>query len=314
MPSVFFSYCHADEALRNELQKHLTLMVRTGAIETWHDRMIRAGDEVDGEIDKHLEEAEVILLLISSDFLASNYCYDIEVKRAMQRHKGGSARVIPIILRPCDWHGAPFGKLLAAPIDGKPVTKWPNQDEAFLNITQQIRAALPENPIKQSPLPHVTTSSSGQTMPQSRSSNLSVIKEFSEADRDRFMEESFEFLGKFFEGSLEELDARYPEIETAFKQVDSNCFTAKIYRHGRTISKCSICLGRSGIGNGITYSSDDTSRGNSFNDMLSLHAGEQSLSLKTMLTMSQRLGPKNYALSQEGAAEHFWSKLIQALQ
>jgi hypothetical protein len=99
-----------------------------------------------GEIDAHLNTAQIILLLISADFLASTYCYDIEVKRTMERHNAGEARVIPIILRPCDWHTAPFGKLQALPTDGKPVDSrnWYNKDEAFHNITQGIRKAIEE--------------------------------------------------------------------------------------------------------------------------------------------------------------------------
>ena len=146
---VFFSYAHKDEDLRDELAKHLTLLQRQKVIKAWHDRNISAGTEWKDQIDVHLESAHIILLLISSDFLASDYCYDIEMKRAMDRHQANEARVIPIILRPCDWTSAPFGKLQALPKDAKPVTTWANRDEAFLNIAQGIRKvveALHANP------------------------------------------------------------------------------------------------------------------------------------------------------------------------
>ena len=106
---LFYSYSHKDEELRDQLENHLAMLKREGVISGWHDRRISAGQEWDGEIDDHLNSVEIILLLVSSDFLASNYCYDIEVKRAMERHEAGEARVIPIILRPCDWQRAPFG-------------------------------------------------------------------------------------------------------------------------------------------------------------------------------------------------------------
>jgi len=134
MASVFFSYSHADEELRDQLEKHLTMLRRQGLISAWHDRRIKAGDAIDTRISAELEQASIILLLVSSDFLASEYCYDVEMMRAMERHATGEARVIPIILRPCDWHDAPFGKLLAAPTDGKAVTKWSNRDEAWLDM------------------------------------------------------------------------------------------------------------------------------------------------------------------------------------
>jgi TIR domain/Effector-associated domain 9 len=139
---VFFSYSHRDEALRDELAKHLSILKRQGTIESWYDRDITAGSEWAGEIDAHLNSAQVILLLISADFLASDYCYDIELKRAMERHEAGEAVVVPIILKPVDWRGAPFGKLNAFPKNALPITAWPSQDEAFLNVAQGIRKAV----------------------------------------------------------------------------------------------------------------------------------------------------------------------------
>jgi tetratricopeptide (TPR) repeat protein len=141
---LFYSYSHKDEELRDQLENHLAMLKRDGVISGWHDRRISVGQEWDGKINKHLNSAEIILLLISSDFLASNYCYDIEVKRAMERHEEHEARVIPIILRPCDWHSAPFGKVQALPKDAKPVTRWSDRDEAFLDIATGIRIAAKE--------------------------------------------------------------------------------------------------------------------------------------------------------------------------
>jgi len=142
--SVFFSYAHKDEDLRDQLATHLILLQRQGVIQAWHDRQISAGTEWKDQIDAHLESARVILLLVSADFLASDYCFDLEMKRAMERHAAKQARVIPIILRACDWHSAPFGKLQALPKDGKPVTSWANRDEAFNDIALGIRKAVNE--------------------------------------------------------------------------------------------------------------------------------------------------------------------------
>ena len=100
--------------------KHLGILKRQGVIRDWHDRKITAGTEWKGQIDHHLDTAGVILLLVSADFIASDYCYDVEMKRALERHDTGEARVIPVILRPVDgWQAAPFGKLQAAPTDGQ---------------------------------------------------------------------------------------------------------------------------------------------------------------------------------------------------
>ena len=139
---VFYSYSHQDEALRNELEKQLSILKRRNIIRTWHDRNISAGAEWADQISRHLNSADLILLLISADFLASDYCYDIELKRAMQRHDAGEAQVIPIILRDVDWRDAQFGKLQALPTNARPVTSWLNRDEAFADIARGIRATI----------------------------------------------------------------------------------------------------------------------------------------------------------------------------
>jgi hypothetical protein len=112
---------------------------RQGMISSWHDRKILPGDEWKHHIHDHLETADIILLLISADFIASDYCLDIEVKTALRRHESGEACVIPILLRPVDWTGAVFAKLQALPTHGRPVTMWADRDEAFLDVAQGIR-------------------------------------------------------------------------------------------------------------------------------------------------------------------------------
>lgn len=141
---VFFSYSHQDEQLRDELAKHLSILKRQGIITAWYDREISAGTEWAGEIDAHLNTAQVILLLISADFLASDYCYDIELTQAMERHAAQEARVIPVILREVDWKGAAFGKLQALPKNALPVNNWANRDQAFADIARGIRKAVEE--------------------------------------------------------------------------------------------------------------------------------------------------------------------------
>jgi TIR domain len=141
---VFFSYAHKDIRLRNELEKHLSILKRQGYIKTWHDRKIVAGKDWEFEINRYLEKANIILLLISPDFLASDYCDSIEVKQALKRHGAGECCVIPIILRPVSWKDASFGKLQALPTSGKAVTEWQNRDKAFLDIAEGIQKVIQE--------------------------------------------------------------------------------------------------------------------------------------------------------------------------
>lgn len=143
---IFYSYSHKDEKLRNKLETHLSLLKQQGLVINWHDRKISAGKEWQKEINIYLNTAHIVLLLISPDFLASDFCYSIEMKRAVERHERGEAHVIPIILRPVYWHGALFGKLQALPTDAKPITgpSWHNQDEAFFNVAEGIRKVVEE--------------------------------------------------------------------------------------------------------------------------------------------------------------------------
>lgn len=142
MTKAFISFSHADDALRAEFEKHLSLLRRQGLLDIWTDRRIHAGSDIHTQIEHQLENADIVLLLVSSDFLASDYCFGIEMKRALERHHEGSALVVPLILRPSDWHAAPFGALKAVPMDGKPVVKWPSVDEGFLDAVQTIRKLL----------------------------------------------------------------------------------------------------------------------------------------------------------------------------
>jgi hypothetical protein len=141
---LFYSYAHRDEQLRDQLRTHLSLLKWNGVIEEWHDRKIAAGEDWKGQIDSHLAQAKIILLLISADFLASEYCYDIEMNTAMKMHASGEARVIPVILRACDWHESRFGDLQAVPRDGIAVTSWSNIDEAFTDVAKKIKIAARE--------------------------------------------------------------------------------------------------------------------------------------------------------------------------
>jgi hypothetical protein len=128
--------------LLDQLAKHLSILQRQTIIESRHDRKIQAGEEWDRKIDSNLESAQIILLLVSPDFVASDYCYEKEVEKAMQRYESGQSKVIPVILRPVDLSGTPFSKLQALPKNAEPVTKWQNEDEAFYEIAQAIKLVV----------------------------------------------------------------------------------------------------------------------------------------------------------------------------
>jgi multiple sugar transport system substrate-binding protein len=141
---IFCSYAHEDEEHLNVLREWLRGLERQGLIKWWHDRQIVPGWEWEEAIDKNLRTAEIILLLVTPDFMASDYVYEKEIDRAIERHERGEARVIPIIVRPSDWKWAPFGKLQALPKDARPITTWPNRDEAWLDVAEGLRRSVEE--------------------------------------------------------------------------------------------------------------------------------------------------------------------------
>ena len=140
--TLFLSYANEDEPFCQEFKKHLKLLERQNLLSTWYDRQITAGANWGEEIDKQLERASIIVLLISPDFLASDYCYSHEMQLALERHKQGLTHVIPILLRPVDWQDAPFSDLHCLPSNNTPVTLWENRDAAFLEVVTGIRATL----------------------------------------------------------------------------------------------------------------------------------------------------------------------------
>jgi len=131
MTRLFVSYSHVDEAYRKRLGTALALLKRQGLIDVWTDREILPGEEIDPRIAAELDRADVILLLVSPEFLASDYCYEKEMARALERHRAGKAVVIPLILRPCSWKRTSLGGLLAIPRDGTPVSKFADPDDAW---------------------------------------------------------------------------------------------------------------------------------------------------------------------------------------
>ncbi len=309
MIKVFFSYSHRDSSLRDELEVHLSPLKRDRIISTWHDRDIDAGSDFSGTISENLEDSDVILLLVSPYFLASDYCHDVEMKRALERESAGEARVIPVILESCDWHHSPFGHLLAMPTDGKPVTKHENFHDALLQVAVALRELAERgsaDPVTETPVETISTISPSEP----RSSNLRVAKELSDRERDRFRTEAFEYMSKFFENSLAELERRNDGLDTTFRRVDANAFTCAVYVNGSKESACSIVL--DGAMGEIAFSSGEEVSRNSCNEWLSVEHDGYVTSLMPG-GMAFR-GGENRPLTMQGASEYFWQILVETLQ
>jgi len=313
MITVFFAYSHRDEDLRNELEIHLAMLKREGLIDIWFDRRIEPGKDIGKTISHELEESQIILLLVSAYFLNSDYCYEVEMSRAMNKDEAGQARVMPVILRPCDWHTAPFGKLKAVPKDGKPVTKYADQHDAFLEIAQAVRETIAGLGLK----PNTRPAQASETLPPTpvvRSSNLRVKRQFSDRDRDVFLKETFEYVANLFEASLAELKVRNPGIDTDFTRIDVLHFTAAAYVQGQVRSQCRIWLGgRGSFPSGIAISLGGAND-SSFNESFSVRDDGYSLFLHPLGIASHGSSDDPAQLTHQGAAERCWSLFIEPLQ
>ena len=309
------SYSHNDEALRDKLATQLTILERNGLIDVWYDRQLLPGDQLDQSINIELDKAHIVLLLISADFFASDYCMT-EMKRTLDRHRDGTVKLIPVILRPCDWKQTELGGIVAAPKDGIPITDWENFDKAFLDVAQSIRHAITE--VSQTDTANLFDKSAEKNVPANvtgqliSSPNLHIRKEFSEAEKDNFLLETFECVDGYFQRSLQELQAKHAEIETRFRRIDANSFTATIYRHGSKENACTVRIG--GSFGGITYSGRENAPDNTANEIINVYHDNQHLFLKTMGMSFIGSSSANGVLNRESAAEYLWSLLIQRLQ
>jgi hypothetical protein len=323
MTRVFISYSHQDEQYRVELDKHMALLRREKLVDVWSDHCIRPGEEFDPAIAGALEAADLILLLISADFMHSDYCSTVEMTRAMERHKEGSARVVPIILRPCDWHSAPFGRIKSLPTDAKEVTRWRTLDEAFLNIVQQLRSMLtqpasraagPASSVRSAEsLPPANTPIANGSARMPRSSNLALPRKFSDEDRYDFTVRTFAYVQTYYEGSLQELQARNPGTSSRLTPLSPVAFKAIIFQEGKRVAGCQIHVGGAFASDGIAYSANENAGDNSYNELLSVETDKHMLFLKASMAMFNR-GDKDARLTEEGAAEHLWSMFIGNLQ
>jgi len=318
MLDVFISYSHKDDEYRERLEVHLALLKRQKIIRVWHDRRIGAGKDIHREINENLETAAVVLLLVSSDFLASDYCYDRELARAMERHREGSARVIPVILRVCDWHGAPFGDLKAVPRDGQPITKFADRDEGFNEVAKAIRDVASEFG-GTAEATEATKQQAGSGMAQPRpvsvapSGGLRLKKSFSDFEKDRFIEDAFESIANHFKESLSGVKTANPGVETNFRRIDANHFSAKVYVQGKERARCRIWFGgRTSLMDGILYSSSDLGD-NSYNESLSVTDDGYALFLKPM-GLAFHSGAGKEQMTPEEAAVFYWSIFIEPLQ
>jgi hypothetical protein len=263
MATVFMSYSHKDEELRDQLEAHLALLKNQGLVETWHDRRILAGEEFDNEIFDNEAFTDVAKQTRR------------HVEQLPKKTSAEQPAAVPQALPPeaKDW-----SRLLAKP------TPPPGLMENLTRLSAQHR-----------------------------SSNLRLKKEFSEKDKADFVRETFEYICRFFEGSVEAIGARNADVEGRFERIDKRTMTAVLYRSGKTIAQCSVRLdGTLGGDLNVVFSHDASLRSSSFNDMLSVEVCAYGMGVRPM-ALSAMHGTHG-TLSQAGAAEYLWGTFIREAQ
>jgi hypothetical protein len=306
---LFISYSHRDDHYLDRLHVHLAQAMRDGVFQGWYDRDIAAGGNIDDEVGRELELADVFVALVSPDFIASDYCYDKELSRALERRKSGSMVVVPVVVEACDWTSTPLGKLKALPTDGKPVAEWTNENVAFTDVVRGLRnlASGTTDPIE-------TKSAAAAPPTESRTESLStsrfrVKKNFGRIDKDEFADAAFATMGQFFERSVEELN-RVDGLKARFvshSPVKFSCAVENVaygrdetvwVRRGGPLGEINIAYGRFGEDPG-----DNISNGG-----FSVQADEYELFLSSQ--MFHFSGDKE-PLDGESAGRIIWNDLLQ---
>lgn len=323
MAKAFISYTHGDEGLKDRLIAHLASLKHERLIDVWHDRMLRAGEHLDPAIQAKLAEADLIILLVSADFINSQYCYEEEMLRAFERQREGQAIVVTLILKPCQWTTVPLGKgsklgdFLALPRDGKPVTKWADPEEAFDNVVAELRRILIDRRGSAAsilapsvPVAHDEIAPPVPSMPVTR---LRLPTQPTDQDRDRFLRNGFNATAALFEARLIELEAGDQRVTTDFERVDSRCFIARIYVDGKDVGGAKIFYGGEFMQRSISLSFDTASNRNSMNDWIAVDAGRDGLHFKAS-NMGSFGRQQQDCLDVNAAAECLWDTVLRHVE
>ncbi len=139
---LFVSYAEKDRQFSEDFNTHLAVLRRAGQLDNWTNNHIMPGANWDDEIKQQLQESDIVVLLVSADFIASDYINDVIVHNSIEQHKKGEIIIIPVIVRPCDFQSLPISKFQALPRNAKPISRWEDQDEAWAEVIDQVRKVV----------------------------------------------------------------------------------------------------------------------------------------------------------------------------
>lgn len=305
---AFISYSHQDGDALERLHVHLANLRREGRLDTWYDREILAGNVLDNEIRRELEAADLFLLLVSPDFIASNYCVEREMRRALERHDAGEARIVPIIVEPCEWMAIPeLRRLKAVPEDGNPISEWANANNAYLNVVQEIRRIVDAS---ETDVPESTDNAPVQAAPRQGVPRYRVQRDFDEIDRSEYRDTAFAVIKDYFRRATKEINA-VDGLRGRFVDRSANSFGSTVVNRGRQSGTAHItvhCRNSDYALSDIYYSFNENAAENTANGGFSVSSDEY----EQFLVMTMAIfGNETDRLNPEQAAEYLWNQFIE---
>lgn len=303
---AFISYSHHDKAALDRLHVHLKNLTRGGHIETWYDRDILAGGDLNAEIARQLEAADLFLLLVSPDFIASDYCVEREMKRALERHAAGAARVVPIIVEECDWKAmGELRRLKAVPTDGKAVSEWANQNTAYLDIVQELRRIIEADGLP----PAVAKAAPEPVAMHPGTTRYRAKRQFDQIDKSDFRDGAFVIIKDYFRRASMEIDT-IEGLRGRFVDRGATSFGATIVNAGHRNGTAHItvhCRNSNVAIGDIYYSFSENAGDNTANGGFNVSADDYEQFLVQTMNM---FGKADERLKPDRAAEVLWNEFI----
>lgn len=310
---VFISYSHKDAVAAVRLHTQLASFRREGRLDAWFDRRIIPGYSIDKEIARELESCGLFLMLVSPDFLASDYCVNREMRRALERHHAGEARVVPIIVESSsDWRSSPLGELKALPRDGKPISEWPNENSAYMDIVNGLRRILDVDPgVSRSTFYNPAVRRTGET--QSGAGRYRVQRDFDQIDRAEFRDRAFRVIRDHFKKAIAEIDS-IDDVRGRFEADGANSFRCTVVNRARNRNRGTAHIAMYCASDGpnlgdIYWSFSEYASANQANGMLNVNADEYELYLSSLMGIG--FPGDRERLTAEEAAERVWAEFLR---
>ena len=303
--NAFISYSHADEKSLERLHKHLAMLRRDGALNAWTDHQIIPGDRLDNEVRTNLDKSEIFVALVSPDYLASNYCYEKEFQYALSLYEAGKIRIVAVILEPCDWLSSPLKDFLALPKDGKPVSTWTNQNNAYLDVVNGLRRII-EAPRPATKERSIVGSITGR--------RPRVKRDFDAIQKAEFADKAFEVIKSYFQTSCEELNGIGDDLRARFEEMSKTSFTCTVVNRSKISGgEAHITFhnskGRNHFGD-INYVYARYAETNTSNGSIRVEADDYSMFL-ALDAFSYHSGEREKRHSPEQVAEIMWDNFVK---